>query len=55
MLGWLFFFPPLLRFSRLPFQQSQCFAAGKLTEQLGITYLTDIVSSVVSKKEGCCP
>lgn len=35
----------------LPFQQTQCFAAGKLTEQLGITYLTDSISSVVSKKE----
>lgn len=35
----------------LPFQQTQCFAAGKLTERLGITYLTDSISSVVSIKK----
>lgn len=50
MLQWLFF-SPLSMFLFLPFQQSQCFAAGKFTEQFRITYLTDNVSSVVSKKE----
>jgi len=43
----------------VPFQQTQCFAAGKLTERLGITYLTDRISSVVSikkeEKKGSCP
>jgi len=43
----------------VPFQQTQCFAAGKLTERLGITYLTDSISSVVSikkeEKKGSCP
>lgn len=51
----VFFF--LYMFLFLPFQQSQCFAAGKFTEQLRITYLTDNISSVVSKKDkkGSCP
>lgn len=44
-------FFPLPMFLFLPFQQSQCFAAGKFTEQLRITYLTDNVSSVVSTKK----
>lgn len=48
MFEWLFFFMFL---QCLPFQQTQCFAAGKLTERLGITYLTDSISSVVSKKK----
>lgn len=45
----VFFFSMFLQC--LPFQQTQCFAAGKLTERLGITYLTDSISSVVSKKK----
>lgn len=44
-------FSPLSMFLFLPFQQSQCFAPGKFTEQLRITYLTDNVSSVVSKNK----
>lgn len=51
----MFFFLSMFLF--LPFQQSQCFAAGKFTEQFRITYLTDNISSVVSKKrkKGSCP
>lgn len=45
--------PSSSMFPFLPFQQSQCLAAGELTERLGITYLTDNVSSVVSKMASC--
>lgn len=49
--GCFFFFFSSMFLQCLPFQQTQCFAAGKLTERLGITYLTDSISSVVSKKK----